>query len=89
MGAVPAQKALQESKTKIRELLEVTREKNIFSEKGPMNCPTDKSMIFTKKQKEKDGYSGHTYTLHLAQRKRPLTLTNSLNFFGTTKWFCT
>ena len=51
MGAVPAQKALQESKTKIRELLEVTREKNIFSEKGPMNCPTDKSMIFTKSRK--------------------------------------
>ena len=55
MGAVPAQKALQESKTKIGELLEVTRENNIFSEKGPLNCPTDKSMILQKKkQKEKD-----------------------------------
>ena len=53
MGAVPAQKALQDSRTMIRELLEVTRENNIFSEKGPLNCPTDKSMIFTKSRKKR------------------------------------
>ena len=53
MGTVPAQKALQESKTMIRELLEVTGENNIFSKKGPLNCPTDKSMIFTKSRKKR------------------------------------
>ena len=45
-GAVSAQKALQVSETKTRELLEEQRE-NYFPNEGSLICPPGKSMIFT------------------------------------------
>ena len=53
-GAVSAQKALQRSETEARELLGGREEKSVLLADGSLICPPGKSMIFYKKETEKN-----------------------------------
>ena len=53
-GAVSAQKALQGSETETRELLGGTDENSVSPMRGSLICPPGKSMIFHKKETEKN-----------------------------------
>ena len=53
LGAMTTQKALQEHKTEIRELLGGTQEKSVLSAEGSQICPPGESIIFLIESKQK------------------------------------